>query len=87
MVIFELVVSRSRAVSEEFERFREAAMALRSLDEEARRAAFGDLVGEVLPALEARARETADARGLIDTLAEIWQVGYDIGVLSVPPSR
>jgi hypothetical protein len=74
-------------VNDELVRFREAAEALLPLEEGARRVAFGELIGTVLPRLEARARETSDASQLIDCLSEIWQIGYDIGVVSIPPPR
>jgi hypothetical protein len=72
-------------LTESLEGFRRSARALADLDLEARRIAFQRLLAEVLPWIEDHARTTGDVLFLVTTMSEVWQIGYDLGVVMLPP--
>ncbi|HUG61199.1 MAG TPA: hypothetical protein VMP03_05105 [Methylomirabilota bacterium] len=70
----------------DIDQLRGAAGKLIALPIAERELAFHRQLDDILPRLEARARETGDVWALVHALAEIWQIGFDIGVMELPPS-
>lgn len=70
---------------ESLEAFRRSARALAELAPDTRRQEFQRLLGEVLPQIEDHARRTGDVVFLVSAMAEVWQVGHDLGVVVLPP--